>query len=571
MKNREIARIFNEIAGLLEIKGDNPFRIRAYRGAALNLEGLSRAVDEIPEKELPEIPGIGKDLAHKINEYLLTGKVQAYEDLKKEVPEGLLTLLAVPGLGPKTARLLHERLDIKDLDDLDRLASGHKLSGLPGIKARTEENILKGIAMLRRGRERRPLGWARPIALDIIERIKKNARVSEIEPAGSLRRWKETVKDIDILAVSNDPKAVMNALMHLSLVREVVMHGPTKSSVIIQDDMQVDLRVVERESYGAALAYFTGGKAHNIRLREMAAGKGLKINEYGIFREGDNKRLGGEREEDIYGTLGMQYVPPEMREDMGEVEAALEGRLPTVIGLEDIRGDLHVHSDWSDGAHPIVELVEAARRRGYSYMAVTDHSKGLSVAGGLSEERLIEQGREIEGLNRKLTGFCILRGVEADIKPDGGIDISDAVLKGLDFVIASIHSGFKQPGKQLTDRLISAMKNPYVNAIGHPTGRLIGEREAYDVDMEAVLKAAKETGTALEINAHPLRLDINDAYARRAGDLGVSVVINTDTHLIDQFDHMIYGVSIAKRAWLEKRDVLNALDAAGLLKKLKKK
>ncbi len=569
MKNQEIAKIFNEIADLLEIKGENPFRIRAYRRAAQNIEGMPKSVEDISKDELLKIPGIGQDLAGKIEEYLKTEKMQVHKELKHEIPEGLLTLLSVPGLGPKTSKLLYEKLKVKGIDDLERLASEHKLAGLPGIKEKTEENILKGIEMLKRGKERRPLGRVLPIANDILEHLKKKSPVAKIDLAGSLRRWKDTIKDIDILAASDNPKEVMRVFVHLPHVKEVLMHGPTKSSVIIHEDLQVDLRVVEKESYGAALAYFTGSKAHNIRLREMAMKKGLKINEYGIFREKDNKKVGGEKEEDVYRILGLPYIPPELREDQGEIEAALEGRLPEIITLEDIKGDLHVHSKWSDGSHTFEQLVDAARDYGYSYIAITDHSKGLGIAHGLTGERLLEQKKEIDAINKKLKGFRIIHGVEVDIRSDGSLDISDDVLKDLDIVVASIHSGFKQQKKQLTYRLVAAMKNPYVSIIAHPTGRLIGQRDAYDVDMDEILKVAKKTGTAIEINAYPLRLDINDTYAKRAKEMGIPIVIATDTHVTNQYDYMLYGVSIARRGWLEKDDVLNTLDAERLLKRLK--
>ncbi len=569
MKNQEIAKIFNEIADLLEIKGENPFRIRAYRRAAQNIEGLTKGVEDISTEEILRIPGIGHDLAGKIEEYLKTGKIQAHEELKREIPEGLLTLLSVPGLGPKTSKLLYEKLNIRNVDDLERLAREHKLVGLPGIREKTEENILKGIEMLKRGKERQPIGRVLPVANDILGHLKKKAPILKIDLAGSLRRWKDTIKDIDILVASEDPKEVMKVFVHLPHVKEVLMHGPTKSTIITHEDLQVDLRVVEKDSYGAALAYFTGSKAHNIRLREMAVKKGLKINEYGIFRDKDNKRIGGEKEEDVYKILDLQYIPPELREDQGEIEAALEGRLPDLINLEDIKGDLHVHSKWSDGSHTFEQLVEAAKKHGYSYIAITDHSKGLGIARGLTEDRILEQKREIEVLNKKLKGFRIIHGIEVDIRSNGSLDISDEVLKELDIVVASIHSGFKQPRKQLTYRLVSAMKNPYVSVIAHPTGRLIGERDAYDVDMDEILAVAKDTGTAIEINAYPLRLDINDIYAKKAKEMGIPIVIATDTHVTNQFDYMRYGVSIARRGWLEKDDVLNTLEAERLLKRLK--
>ncbi len=570
MKNREIAEIFNDIADLLEIKGENPFRIRAYRRAAMNIEAFTKDVAETSKDLLMKIPGIGEDLAGKIEEYVKTGKLKFYEDLKKEVPEGLSKLLTVPGLGPKTAKLLFERLKIKDLDDLERIARNHKLSGLPGIKEKTEENILKGIEMLKRGMERQPLAKVLPIANDIYEYLKTKAPVNKISIAGSIRRWKDTIKDIDILATSKDPKAVMNVFIHLPHVKDVLMHGPTKSSIIILEGLQVDLRVVEEDSFGAALAYFTGSKTHNIRLREMALKLGMKINEYGVFREKDDKKLGGKDEEDIYSLLGLPFIPPELREDNGEIEAALENRLPKLIELHDIQGDLHVHTNRSDGSHDFDELIEEAIKRGYKYIAITDHSKGLGIARGLTAERLIEEKKEIEALNKKLRGFKLIAGTEVDVKSNGDLDFPDEVLKEIEIVIASIHSGFRQSKAQITKRLVSAMKNPYVSIIAHPTGRLIGERDPYEVDMDEIFKIAQETRTSLEINAYPLRLDLNDVYARKAKEMGIQLVISTDTHIANQFDYMAYGVSIARRGWLEKCDIINTLSYDKVLKKLKK-
>jgi len=571
MKNQEIAAIFNEIAGLLEIKGENPFRIRAYRRAAMNIEGHSKNVADLTREELLEIPGIGKDLEEKIEEYLKTEKIASYEELKKEVPAGLSGLLSVPSLGPKTAKLLHEKLKIKNIDELEELAKKHKLAGLPGIKEKTEENILKGIGMLRRGKDRQPLGRVLPIASDIVEYLKKNAPVKKISMAGSLRRMKETIRDIDILITSENPHDVMKAFVHLPDIKEVLMHGPTKSSIMTTEGLQVDLRVVEDESFGAALAYFTGSKEHNIRLREMALKKGLKINEYGIFREKDNKRLGGKNEEDVYRILKLQYVPPEMREDRGEIEAAKKNELPNLVELKDIKGDLHVHSKRSDGNYSIEELIDAAEKRGYEYIAITDHTKGLGIARGLNEEKALEEKKEIGALNKKLRGFKLLMGLEVDIRSDGKMDLPDEVLSKMDIVVASIHSGFRQSKEQITKRLVSAMKNPYVSVIAHPTGRLIGERDPYEIDMEHILKVAKETGTAIEINAYPLRLDLNDIHAKKAKELGVKIAISTDAHLLSQFEYMSYGVSIARRGWLEKEDVLNTLKYGSLMKVLQGK
>ncbi len=570
MKNQEIARIFNEIADLLELKGENPFRIRAYRRAAMQIEGLPKDVSQVTEEELIKLPGIGKDLAGKIKEYLSQGKMELHEELRKEFPETFLTLLQVPGLGPKTAKLVYERLSIKSIDELEEAARSGRLRTLPGIREKTEENILKGIEFLKRGTERRPIGRVLPLALDIVEHIKKKAPVNEIAIAGSLRRWKDTIKDIDILVTSSRPEEVMKVFVHLPHVKDVLAKGQTKSSVITTEGIQVDLRVVEEDSFGAALQYFTGSKAHNIKLREMASKKGLKINEYGVFRESDNKRLGGRTEEEVYKILGLPWIPPELREDTGEIEAALEGRLPEIISIGDIKGDLHVHTKWSDGSHDLETLIESAKKRNYEYIAITDHSKGLGVARGLDEERLLEQIRLIDQINNKVAKFKLLKGVEIDIRSDGRLDLSDDILKRLDIVVASIHSGFKQSKEQLTKRILSAIRNPHVSVIAHPTGRLIGERDAYEIDMDAIFREAKRYGVAFEINAYPLRLDLNEHHAKLAKEYGIPIVISTDTHLTQHFDYMTYGVSIARRAWLEKADVLNCLPYNELIKRLRR-
>lgn len=570
MKNAEIARIFDALADLLEIKEENPFRIRAYRRAALAIGSLGKDVASLSAQEILAIPGIGKDLAGKIAEYLESGKVAAYDQLRQELPEGLLTLLSVPGLGPKTVNLLYRECAVTNIEQLEKLAREHKLSRLPGIKEKTETAILKGIEMIRRYAARYPLGKVLPIALDIKKYLGAHAPVDRLEVAGSIRRWKETVRDIDIICTSTDPHVVMNVFTAMPDIQQVIMKGPTKSSVLTTLGIQVDLRVVDRESFGSAIAYFTGSKEHNICLRELAVRAGLKLNEYGIFREKDDRKLGGKEEQDIYDVLGLQYVPPELREDRGEIEAAQRQALPRLLEMKDIKGDLHVHSIWSDGTLELEELVRHAAEEGYAYIALTDHSQGLGVAQGLSEARILEQIAAVKALNRKLKDFRILTGTEVNIRADGSLDFDDRVLRKLDIVVASVHSGFKQAKERLTQRILRAIENPQVSVIGHISGRLIGERDAYDLDMGQILDAAARTQTALEINAYPLRLDLNESAVKAAGEKNVPIVINTDFHAPGQFKNMQYGVAIARRGWLEKKDVLNTLPVAKLLQRLKK-
>ncbi len=571
MKNIEIANIFNEIANILELKEDNPFRIRAYRRAALNLEGLTEDIEEIAKRnELTEIPGIGKDLAEKIQKFLSTGHIEYYERLKKETPSILLELVTIPGIGPKTANLLYKNLKFKSIQDLEEMARLHKIAGLPGLKEKTEENILRGIEFIKKGKERMPLGFALPIANDIIFNLKKLPETKRITIAGSVRRMKETVKDIDILVTSNSPEKVMAEFIKLPQIMDVLAHGSTKSSVLTKDGIQVDLRVVEPESFGAGLAYFTGSQAHNIRLREMAVKKGWKINEYGVFNERTNSKIAGKEEEEIYKILGLPFIPPELREDTGEVEAAIKNRLPILIELKDIKGDLHVHSKWSDGSDSLEVLAEAAQRRGYEYIVITDHSKSLPVAGGLKEEELIKQVKEIEKLNKTLKGFRLLTGAEVDILSDGKLAFSDDILSMLDFAVAAVHSGFKQTKEVLTKRLIKAMQNKFVRCIVHPTGRLMGVREGYEVDFEEIYKAARDTNTAIEINAYPERMDLTDINCHRAKEVGVKLAISTDAHTKDQLDNILFGISVARRGWIEKDDVLNTLSLDNLLEGIKK-
>ncbi|MBI3008342.1 MAG: DNA polymerase/3'-5' exonuclease PolX, partial [Candidatus Omnitrophica bacterium] len=423
---------------------------------------------------------------------------------------------------------------------------------------------------IKSGKERMPLGFALPIANDIISSLKKLPQTKRIIIAGSVRRMKETVKDIDILVTSIDPETVMAEFIKLPQIMDVLAHGSTKSSVLTKDGIQVDLRVVEPESFGAALVYFTGSQAHNIRLREMAVKKGWKINEYGVFNERTNSKIAGKEEEEIYKILGLPFIPPELREDTGEVEAAIKNRLPILIELKDIKGDLHVHSKWSDGSDSLEVLAEAAQRRGYEYIVITDHSKSLPVAGGLKEEELIKQVKEIEKLNKTLKGFRLLTGAEVDILSDGKLAFSDDILSMLDFAVAAVHSGFKQTKEVLTKRLIKAMQNKFVRCIVHPTGRLMGVREGYEIDFEEIYKVARDTNTAIEINAYPERMDLTDINCHRAKEVGVKLAISTDAHTKDQLDNILFGISVARRGWIEKDDVLNTLSLDNLLEGIKK-
>jgi len=572
MKNVEIARLFNEIADFLEVKDENPFRIRAYRRAAQAVEGLADDIAAMAERgALLEVPGIGKDLAAKIQEYLATGEIEYLAGLRREIPVGVIELMGIHGVGPKTAKLLYQQVGVDSVEKLEELAKAHKLGGLPGIKAKTEENILKGIAVWRGGRERMPLGTALVLAEAILGELRPLKEVHEIAAAGSLRRMKETVKDIDILVTSTKPARVMEVFIGLPNVAEVLAHGETKSSVRLRENIQVDLRVVEPDCFGAALQYFTGSKQHNIRVRELAQRKELKVSEYGVFNEKTNQRVAGRTEEEVYGAVGLPFIPPELREDGGEIEAALEGRLPTLVTVEDIRGDLQMHTTWSDGSHSLSDLAVGVRAKGYQYMAVTDHSKSTTVAGGMKEEQVLQMIAEVRALNKKMKDFRILAGCEVDIKGDGTLDFPDEILRQLDLVLVSVHSRFKMSREEMTARIVRAVQHPLVHLLGHPTGRLIGERSAYEVDMEAVLAAARTAGTAVEINASPSRLDLNDLHARRARELGIPIAIDTDAHTIDQLDYMRFGVSVARRGWLTPRDVLNALPEKQLVSWLEQK
>lgn len=569
MDKEKIAQIFSEIARILELKQENPFRVRAYAKAAQSLNDLSEDIAILAQQDrLREIPGIGRDLADKIKELVASNNLEFYEDLKKTIPAGLLDLVNIPTLGPKTVWYLYQKAGITSIASLEKAIAQNKLSGLPKIKQKTIENIKQGIALIKRGKERLPLAGALRMADDFMRPLSELAFVANISPAGSLRRQKESVKDIDILIVSKRPKKVIEEFIRLPLVEKILAKGDTKSSVLTRPGIQVDCRVVPEESFGAALFYFTGSKNFNIKIRALGIRMGFKINEYGIFRK--EKYLAGRSEEEIFKLLKMSYIPPELREDNGEVELAQEHKLPELVEQGHILADLHAHSDYSDGENSIAEMAQAARKKGYAYIAITDHSQALKIARGLGIAELKKKRKEIERINRRLTDFRVLYGTEAEIDSEGRIDYPDKVLAEFDLVIGAIHSGFKQSKAQLTRRIVRACANPYVQIIAHPSGRLWGARDAYELDFAQVLKACRQSNTALEINAMEQRLDLNDSGARQARASGVRLAIGTDAHSIAGLQAMSLGVSVARRAWLQKKDILNCLPVEQLLKTIKK-
>jgi len=569
MTNKEIADIFYQLADMLEIKGDIRYKIIAYRKAA---DGIAHETQDLAEMrrqgKLRDIPGVGEKIEAKIGEILDTGKLRIHEELKQEIPDGVLSLLSVPDVGPKTAWLIYQKLGIHSIPDLEQAARAGKLHTLPGLGVKSEEKILHGIEMLHRRSQRIPLGVALPVAQELVAGLAACPQARQVIAVGSLRRRKATVGDLDIMAASPQPQAVVDCFVSLPLVGEVVSHGDTKATVILRDGVQADLMVLPAERYGSLMQHFTGSKDHNVHLRELALSKGLSFSEYGYTRQ-DGSAILCPAEEDVYRTIGLPWIPPELREDSGEFEAAKAGRLPRLVDLEDIKGDLHCHSNWSDGAASIEEMAQAARGRGYAYIAITDHSKSLGIAHGLDEERLRERQKEIDAVNARLAPFRVLSGVEVDIKADATLDLPDNVLAQLDVVVASIHSGFRQDRQRMTQRLIAAMRNPHVDIIGHPTGILLGEREAYDVDFEALLAVAQETGTVLEINAMPNRLDLDDVHVRRAVERGVKLAISTDAHRPDVLATIVLGLGMARRGWAEAGDVVNTLSLERLLARLK--
>jgi DNA polymerase (family 10) len=570
--NGELAEIFLLIANLLEIKGEVIYKILAYRKAAESLSSLGRDVKDVwREGKLTEIPGVGKAIAEKIDELLSTGKLGFLEKLKTEVPEGLAELLPVPDLGPKKIAMFWRELGVTDLAGLEAAARAGKLRDLPGMGEKSEAKIIAGIESLSRRTTRIPLGRAWPLAQELLEALRQVPGVVAAEAAGSLRRMRSTVGDVDLLVAAGDSKAVMEAFVKDPRVSRVLGQGDTKSSVEYSHGLRAQLWVHPPERFGTALQYATGSKDHNVRLRELALKKGLSLSEHSLQRK-DGSEILCATEDEVYAALGLSWIPPELREDRGEVQAAKAGKLPELIQLSDVRAELHVHSTWSDGKLSIEDMAKEARRRGLKVLAFTDHSASLGVAGGLSIDEIREQRKEIDAVQSKLgDSIRLLQGAEVEILSDGSLDFPDDDLARLDVVIAALHTGLRQPREKVTERTLNAIRNPHVDIIAHPTGRLIPDREPADLDMDAVLAAAAENDTALEINAHPSRLDLDDVYARRAAEMGVPLTLNTDAHIASELDLRHFGVATARRGWIEPKNVINCWDDKRLLKWLGEK
>ena len=588
MDNATIAKSLSEVADLLEIQGSNPFRIRAYRNAVRTIEGqttpLALYVDEC--RELTELPGIGKEMANHITEICSTGKLSMLEEMLQHVPATLIDLMHLPGVGPKKAKKLWDELGVESVDDLERVAKEGKVAALAGFGAKSEAKILAGIEEFRQHRSRVPLYEADRVVEPLVGYLAGCPEVERLEVAGSYRRRRETVGDVDLLAVATEAGPVMERFLAYTQVARVEMSGPTRASVVLGSGLQVDLRVMPPESYGAALVYFTGSKEHNIRLRQRALERKLRVSEWGVFREEGGKadrpekaherdplageRVAGAEERDVYAALDLPWIPPELREDRGEIEAAAKGELPRLIELDDLRGDLQMHSTWSDGKDSIDGMVTACAERGYTYMSLTDHSKSLAMTGGLDAARMREQWKEIDEVQKRHPEIRILKSQEIDILADGSLDQDEDVIAGLDLVLVSVHSRFELPADEQTERILAAVRHPLVNILAHPTGRILGRRKPYAFDVDRVLRACAEHNVAVELNAHPSRLDLKDTHLMRSRELGIPVVISTDSHRVKELALMRYGVEQARRAWLTPDDVLNTLPVEELLKRLEK-
>ena len=570
-KNPVCAKIFYDIAGILELQGVE-WKPVAYRKAARTIESLSEDVEDIYKRggldALMELPGVGEALAKKIEEIVKTGRLRKHEELKRSLPEGLVALTSVPGLGPKKAKRLYDELGVKSLEGLKKAAEDGKIHPLEGFGYKSEQDVLRGLAFLEKGRGRALLGYILPEVREIVALLKKSRFVERAEPAGSVRRMKESVGDVDMLVTSSQPGKVMDYFVSLPMVGEVVAKGPTKTAVRLKSGLGCDIRVVEGQSFGAALQYFTGSKDHNIALRRIAISKGWKLSEYGVFKGA--QRIAGKSEEEVYSKLGLAWVPPELRENMGEVEAAQKGKLPHLVEQKDIRGDFHCHTKWSDGSGTVLEMATAAAALGYEYLFITDHASAIPVAHGLDRKRFAEQAKEMDAAREKLgSKIELMQGTECDINRDGSLWLDKATLRELDLVIASVHTSFTLPRDEMTKRVVTAIEGGQANIIGHPSGRLIGEREAYQLDYDKVFEAAARSGVFIEINALPERLDLRETEIKRAKEYGVKFTIGTDSHAADNLHFMELGVAMARRGWCEKADILNAQGIKALKKLLR--
>lgn len=570
VKNIDIANIFDRLADLLELEGENPFRVRAYRNAAATVENLPQNLEEMVKKgdDLTSLPAIGNDLAQKINDIVNHKEIDLLKRLEEKNPIDFEELNRIQGLGPRRIKKLYEILNVQNIDDLYHAAEEQKIRNLPGFSKKIEEHILEEIKKIKEKYNRMKISTAEQNALPIVEYLRENRSIQDIEIAGSYRRRKDTIGDLDILVTCGDSISVMTHFVNYFDIDEVLSKGDTRSSIILKSGIQVDLRVLPQKSYGAAMLYFTGSKAHNIVIRKLAKQKNWKVNEYGLFSNDDF--LAGETEKGIYNKLGLPYIEPELRENRGEFEAAESGNLPELIKLSDIKGDLHTHTNLTDGKNTLEEMAEAAQKLGYKYIANTDHSKRVTVAGGLDEKQVFENIKRTDKLNENFKDFTILKGIEVDILEDGSLDLSDKVLKELDIVVGAIHYKFNLSREEQTERILRAMDNPYLNIIAHPTGRLINEREPYDIDLEKIMQKAKENNCILEINSQPSRLDLNDLNSRKAKEMGVKLVISTDAHSTTQYNFMRFGIGQARRGWIEKNNVINTRNINQLKKIIKR-
>jgi DNA polymerase (family 10) len=572
MNNRDIVEIFDQVADMLAIRGDQIHRVLAYRRAAESIAALGRDINQVAaEGSLTEVPGIGKTLAAKIEEMLSTGRLEFHERLSQEIPVALLELLRVEGLGPKRVKQIYETLGVTTLEELSAAAREGELSKLPRMGKKTEDRLLRAIeALQRHGDERTPIGEAWPVAQALLAALREIPGVRKTAVAGSLRRMKETIGDVDLLVAADDPEPVMEHFCTLDNIESVAARGPTKSRVVLLSGLGVDLRVLPSDRWGTLLSYFSGSKDHNVRLRELALKQGLSLNEHAFTPESGEPEILCATEEEVYGTLGLPFIPPTLRENRGEIEASIAGELPDLVQVESILGDLHVHSTWSDGRMTILEMAQAAQARGLTHIVISDHSRSLGIGNGLSIERLQAQAIDVREADRIMgPDFRVLHGTEMEIKADGTLDYPDDVLSELDFVIAGLHTSLSQPRERVTDRMLNAIWNPHVDMIAHPTGRLFPDRPGADLDMDMILESSAATGTILEVNANPSRLDLRDVHVRRAIKLGVKIAINTDAHHSDHFDFLHYGVATAQRGWAETEQIVNTWPVGRLLDTLR--